>query len=202
MFTVKWHEANAGTNEQEMAVPTHEQMSKVSLSRKVDLFKTTCQTLRLTKAIEQVQAREKLMPWFRGVITLRIYEHAKRYMPRNTEAYQSFHLYRGPGAYKRVFLTHRNAVRTAVKQKMKCLARQKARKREVLQADLELNVNLCLHHSFCRNREQIVNEDILPCCNQRLLEQERRGTARNSVEMLQKVLEDSEISEEEDEAME
>ena len=75
-------------------------------------------------------------------------------------------------------------------------------KKEVLKADLERNVSLCLHNSFCRNREQKVNVDILPCCKQRLVEQERRGTARNSVDMLQEVLEDSEMREQELEAME
>ena len=39
MFAVKWLEANAGTNDQEMAVPTPEQLSKVSVSKKLDLFK-------------------------------------------------------------------------------------------------------------------------------------------------------------------
>ena len=43
-----------------------------------------------------------------------MYERAKRHMSRNTEAYQSFKLDIGPGAYKRAFLTHRNAVTTAV----------------------------------------------------------------------------------------
>ena len=45
-----------------------------------------------------------------------MYERAKRHMSRNTEAYQSFQLDIGPEAYKRAFLTHRNAVTTAVKR--------------------------------------------------------------------------------------
>ena len=56
-------------------------------------------------------------------------------------------------------------------------------------------MSLCLHNSFCRNREQKVNVDLLPCCKPRLLEQEICGTARNSVDMLEKVLEDSETEE-------
>ena len=51
---------------------------------------------------------------------------------------------------------------------------QKERKKD-LQADLERNVSLRLHNSFCKNRELKVNVDILPCCKQRLLEQERAG---------------------------
>ena len=77
-----------------------------------------------------------------------------------------------------------------------------AEKREVLQADLERNVSLCLHNSFCRNREQKLNVDLLPCCKTMLLEQESWGTARNSVDMLEKVLEDSETEEQGHEAME
>ena len=56
------------------------------------------------------------MPRFRAVMTSWIYERAKRHISRNTEAYQSFQLDIGPGAYKRAFLTDRNAVTTAVKQ--------------------------------------------------------------------------------------
>ena len=50
--------------------------------------------------------------------------------------------------------------------------------------------------------EQKLNVDFLPCCKPRLLEQESWGTARNSVDMLEKVLEDSESEDQEYEAME
>ena len=46
-----------------------------------------------------------------------------------------------------------------------------------------------------RNREQNVNVDLLLCCKSRLLEQKSWGTARNSVDMLDKVLEDNENEE-------
>ena len=75
-------------------------------------------------------------------------------------------------------------------------------KKEVLRADLERNVSLCLQNSFCRNREQKVIVDLLPCCKPRLLEQESWGTARNSLDMLEKVLEDSEAEDQDGEAME
>ena len=78
----------------------------------------------------------------------------------------------------------------------------KDEKKEVLRADLERNVGLCLHNSFCRNREQKVNVDLLPCCKARLLEQESWGTARNSMNMLEKVLEDSDAEDQDGEAME
>ena len=75
-------------------------------------------------------------------------------------------------------------------------------KKEVLRADLERNVSLYLHNRFCRNREQKVNVDLLPCCKPRLLEQESWGTTRNSMDMVEKVLEDSEAEDQDGEAME
>ena len=59
-----------------------------------------------------------------------------------------------------------------------------------------------MHNSFCRNREQKVNLDLLPCWEPRLLEQENWGTARISIDILQKVLEDSEAGEQEEETVE
>ena len=129
-----------------------------------------------------------------------VYERAKRHLSQNTEAYRSYQLDIEPGAYMRAFLTHRNAVTTAVKRVAGMSCTTEKERKEVLQADLERNLSLCLHNSFCSNREQKMNVDLLPCCKQRLLEQESWGTARNSVVMLQKVLEDSEKGEQEPEA--
>ena len=139
------------------------------------------------------------MPWFRAVMTSWMYERAKRHVSRNTEAYQSFELDIGLGAYKRAFLTHRNAVTTAVKRVAGALCVTETEKREVLRAHLERNMSLFLHNSFCRNREQKVNVYLLPCCKPSLLEQKRWGTARNSMDMLEKVLKDSETEEQDGE---
>ena len=54
----------------------------------------------------------------------------------------------GPGAYKRAFLTHRNAVTTAVKRVAGAPCVTEDERKEVLRADLERNVSLCLHNSF------------------------------------------------------
>ena len=202
MLAVRWLEANAGTSEQETAVPTPEQLSNVEMSRKLDLFRTTCKVLRIYKAIERIWPRQRLMPWFRAAMTSWMYERAKRHMSRNTEAYQSFQLDIGPGAYKRAFLAHRNAVTTAVKRVAGAHCVTEDEKKEVLRADLERKVSLCLYSSFCRNREQKVNVDLLPCCKPRLLERESWGTARNSMDMLEKVLEDCEAEDQDEEAME
>ena len=86
MLAVRWLEANVVKTEQEMAVPTPEQLSRVSISKRLDLFKTICKILRIPKEIERVSARQRLMPWFRAVMTSWMYERAKRRFSRNREA--------------------------------------------------------------------------------------------------------------------
>ena len=183
-------------------MPTPEQLSSVKFNHSLDLFRATCKVLRIPKAIEGIWARQILMPRFRALMTSWMYERAKHHMSRNTEAYQPFQIDLGPGSHKRVFLTHRNAATTAVERVAGTFCVTEQEKKEVLQADLERNETLCLNKSFCRNREQKVNVDLLPCCKPRLLEQESWGTAHNSVDMLQKVLEDSEAVEQQQETME
>ena len=87
MLAVRLLEANAGTTEQEMVVPIPKQLSRMSVTKKLDLFKTTCKVLRIPKAIERIWARQRLMPWFRVVMTAWVYERAKRHMSRNTDTY-------------------------------------------------------------------------------------------------------------------
>ena len=69
MLVMRWLEAIADTSEQERAVPTPEQLSNIKMSRKLDLFRTTCKVLRIPKAIERIWSRQRLMPWFRAVMT-------------------------------------------------------------------------------------------------------------------------------------
>ena len=88
------------------------------------------------------------MPWFRAVMTSWMYKGAKCHLSGNTEAYQSFQLDIGPGAYKRAFLTHRNAVTSAVKRVAVAPYHTEFEKKDVLQADPEQNVSLCPHNRF------------------------------------------------------
>ena len=60
ILAVSWLEANAGTTEQEMAVPTPEQLSRVSISARLDLFKTTCKILRISKEIKKNLDKTKI----------------------------------------------------------------------------------------------------------------------------------------------
>ena len=59
-------------------------------------------------------------------------------------------------------------------------------KEEILKEDMKRNVTLCLRNSFCRNRETYV--DPLPCCKQRVEEQNCWRTASNSVRIATDVL--------------
>ena len=72
-------------------------------------------------------------------------------------------------SFHRAFVTHRNAVTTAVKRISRTSERSGKEKEDMLKEDFERNVTLCLHNSFCRNRES--NVDPLPCCKQRVEEQ-------------------------------
>ena len=62
MLAVRWLVANAGTSEQETAVPTPEQLSNVKMNRSLDLFRNTCKILRIPKAIERIWSKRRLMP--------------------------------------------------------------------------------------------------------------------------------------------
>ena len=130
------------------------------------------------------------MPWFRANMTAWLYEYAKKHMSKHDRVYSGYQLDIGAGAFKRVFVTHRNAVTTAVKRIFRTSERSGKEKEEMLKEDLERNVTLCLHNSFCRNRES--NVDPLPCCKQKVEEQKCWRTASNGVRIANDVLQDTE----------
>ena len=80
IIAVRWLEANAGKNEQELAIPTPEQLNKVSLSRNLDLFKTSCKLLRILKAIERKWTGQRLIPLFLAVMTTWMLVREQRHM--------------------------------------------------------------------------------------------------------------------------
>ena len=115
-ISVRCSKANAGTNEQEIAIPTPKQLSNVKFNNNLDRFKTICEVLRIPKAIESIWARVILLLWLGAFMTSWMYERAKLHMSRNTETYQSFQLNIGLSASERAFRTHRSNVTTAVKR--------------------------------------------------------------------------------------
>ena len=104
--------------------------------------------------------------------------------------YSTYQLDIGAGAFKRAIVTDRNAVTSAVKRTSRTIECNGREKKEMLKEDLKRNVTLCLHNSFCRNRES--NVDPLPCCKQRVEEQKCWRTASKSVRIATDVLQDTE----------
>ena len=111
-------------------------------------------------------------------------------MSKHGRVYSGYQLDIGAEAFKRTFVTHRIAVTTAVKRISRTSERSGQEIAEMLKEDLERNVTLCLHNSFCRKRES--NVDPLPCCKQRVEEQKCWRTASNSVRIANDVLQDTE----------
>ena len=111
-------------------------------------------------------------------------------MSKHSRVYSAYQLDIGARAFKRAFVTHRNTITTAVNRTSRTSECDGREKEEMMKEDLERNVTLCLHNSFCRNRE--TNVDPLPCCKQRLEEQRCWRTASNSVRIATDVLQDTE----------
>ena len=111
-------------------------------------------------------------------------------MSKHGRVCSGYELDLGAGAFKRAFVSHRNAVTTAVKRISRTSEHSAKEKEETLKEDLEKNVTLCLTNSFCRNRES--NMDPLPCCKQRVEEQKCWRIASNSVRKAIGVFQDTE----------
>ena len=90
-------------------------------------------------------------------------------MSKHSRVYSAYQLDIGAGAFKQAFVTHRNAVTTAVKRTSRTSECDGREGEEMLKEDLERNVTLCLHNSFWRNRE--TNVDPLHCCKESVEEQ-------------------------------
>ena len=123
-------------------------------------------------------------------MTAWLFNYAKKHMSKYRRVYSSFQLDIGPEAFMRALVTCRNAVTTAVKGTVRTIDRKGRGREDLLREALQTNVKLCLHISFCRNRETAV--DPLPCCKQRVEEQRFWRTASNSVGMAIDVLVDTE----------
>ena len=154
-MVIRWLEAHVRENNRQEA-PTREQLRKLDCLKDLDLFETMCKILNIPMEVKKIWARKRLMPWFRAKMTAWLYEYAKKHMSKHGRVYSEYQLDIGAGAFKRALVTHRNAVTTAVKRISRTSERSGKEKTEMLKEDLERNVTLCLHNSFCRNRESNV----------------------------------------------
>ena len=86
-------------------------------------------------------------------MTAFFYEYAKKHMSKHSRVYSSYQMEIGSEALQQALVTHRNAVTTAVNRTSRTSDYDGREKDEALNEDPERNVTLCLHNSFCRNRE-------------------------------------------------
>ena len=113
-MAIRWLEAHVKeNNRQEM--PTREQLQELDCLKDVDLFEPMCKILNIPMEVKKIWARRRLMPWFRAKMTACLYEYVMKHMSKHSRVYSAYQLGIGAGAFKRAFVTHRNAVTTAVK---------------------------------------------------------------------------------------
>ena len=151
MIAIRWLEARVRENNRQEA-PTREQLPKLDCLKDLDLFETMGKILNIPMEVKKIWARRRLMPGFRANITAWLYEYAKKHMSKHGRVYSGYQLDIGAGAFKRAFVTHRNAVTNAVKRYSRTSEPDGREKKEMLKENLERNVTLCLHNGFCRNR--------------------------------------------------
>ena len=188
-MAIRWLEAHVKEKNRQEA-PTREELQKLDCLKDLDLFETMCKILNIPMEVKKIWARRRLMPWFGANMTACLYEYGRKHMSKHSRVYSAYQLDIGAEAFKRAFVTHRNAVTTAVKRTSRSSECNGREKEEMLKEDLERHVTLCLHDSFCRNRES--NVEPLSCCKQRLKEQKYWRIASKSVRIATDVLQDTE----------
>ena len=141
-MAIRWLEADVKENNRQEA-PTRGQLQKLDCLKDLDLFETMCKILNIPMEVKKIWARRRMMPWFRANMTAWLYEYAKKNM--HGRVYSTYQLDIGAGAFKQFFVTHRNAVTTAVKKISRMSDRDGREKEKMLKEDLERNVTMCLH---------------------------------------------------------
>ena len=115
MMAIRWLEAHVRENNRQEA-PTREKLQKLDCLKGLGLFETMCKILNIRMEVKKICARRRLMPWFRANMTAWLYEYVIKHMSKHGRVYCGYQLDIGAGAFKRAFVTHRNAVTTAVKR--------------------------------------------------------------------------------------
>ena len=96
-----------------------------------------CKILNIPMEVKKIWAKRRLMPWLRANMTAWLYEYAKKHMSKHSRVYSAYQLDIGAEAFKRAFVTHRNAVTTAVKRTSRTSEYNGREKEEMLKEDLE-----------------------------------------------------------------
>ena len=85
--------------------------------------------------VKKIWARRQLIPWFRGNMAAWLYEYAKKHLWKHSRKYSSYQMDVGSVAFKRGFVTHRNAVTTAVKRTLRTNDCDMREREEMLKKD-------------------------------------------------------------------
>ena len=72
------------------------------------------QNLQYSDGSEKDMGQKTTDAWFRANLTAWLYEYARKHMSKHSRVYSAYQLDIGAGAFKRAFVTQRNAVTTAV----------------------------------------------------------------------------------------
>ena len=120
MMAIRWLEAHVKENNRQEA-PTKELMEELACVKELDLFETMCKILNTPMEVKQKLARRRMMPWFKANLTAWLFEYAKMHMSQPSRVYSSYRINIGSAAFRRAFATHRKAVTTAVKMKLKTI---------------------------------------------------------------------------------
>ena len=115
MMAIRWLEAHIKENNRQ-ETPTKEHLQELDCLKDLDLFETTCKILNIPIEVKKILARRRLMPWLRANMTAWLYEYAKKHKSKHSRVYSAYKLDIRVGSFKRAFVTHRNAVITAVKR--------------------------------------------------------------------------------------
>ena len=168
MPALQWIDENV-TKYQESTAPTAESIHGIDYNRRLELFETACKVFSIPMEVRHVWSRIRFFPWFRAALTSWLSLVTKDHMKKHQKEYRQFLAEIGPEAFKRLLLTHRNAITTGWKRVGR-VSRDNTKAREsILEEDLAKNKSLSLHNSFCLNRESKVKG--LPNQAKRLQEQ-------------------------------
>ena len=132
---IRWLEAHVKENNRQKTT-TKEEWQELVCLKDLDLFETTCKILNIPMEVKKIWASRRLMPWFRANMTAWLYEYGRKHMAKHSREYSAYQLDIGAVAFKRAFVTHRNAVTTAVKRTSKTSECDGREREETLKEDL------------------------------------------------------------------
>ena len=139
MMARRWLEAHLKENNRQ-GPSTKEQLQELNCLKDLDLFETMCNILNIPMERKKIWTRRRLMLSCRANMTACLYEYAMKHMSKHSRLYRAYQLDIGAGAFKRAFVTHWNAVTTAVKRTSRTSEWDGRGKEEMLREDLERNV--------------------------------------------------------------